>query len=372
MIEIQDDEITSVLRSSIHSFALAEMWPMAESIDKSGQVPADMWQKIDDLGFTRPEIGEEYLTPYQYLVVAEELGRGDPAIALGALSKSHLAFLLYLCEPKNVPESLLSKLGDETIETSLYLYEGFGRSPDEFLTTATSKNDNWTITGQKYVVGGPALPDLAAVLARDASDGSLKLFLIDAKESEGITVERDGEKVASCGLGGGAPVSRVRLENVNSAVELNTDAETLLRAISLVRLTPAAVMVGATARGIEYSAEYANERIAFGKPISQHQGVSFMLADASMSLDAVRMALQDATNGIDNKDDAQSISDLVSRICNDTFSATLQATRDCVQVLGGHGFIKDHPVERLYRAAVGIASLDTELRSLIPVTTRIS
>ncbi len=372
MADIQNDEITTVLRNSLHGFALAELWPKAEIIDKSGQVPAEHWQKIDELGFTTPEIGETFLTPYQYLVVAEELGRGDPAVALGALCKSHFLFLASHCEPADFPCSILSKLNEEALETSLFLYEGFGRDPEEFVTTAIPTGAGWSITGLKYVVGGPALPDLAAVIARDSSDGALKAFIVEAKTSDGITVERDGAEVISCGLGGAAPVSRVRMDAVSATETLKIDADSLLRIINLIRLTPAAVAVGATAKCIEYAAEYANERIAFGKPISQHQGVSFMLVDGQMSLEAARLAFEDATSAIESNENASVVNDMVTRVCSDTFASVLQATRDCVQVLGGHGFIKDHPVERLYRTAVGMASLDTDLRHLAVITSRIS
>ena len=370
---MQDDEITRVLKETLENFAAAELWPSAEAIDHSGQVPAEHWQKIAELGVTAPVIGEEFLTPGQYLLVAEELGRGDPAVALGALGRAQLAVLASAAEPVSLPESLRATLADANKTTAVLLYEGFGRAPENYSATATPTDTGWTIDGLKYTVGGPARPDLAAVIARDTGDANLKAFIVEPQNASGFEVERDGAQVATCGLGGAAPVSRVRLNGVPAIAVLELNEDALLRTVSLLRLSPAAVAVGTTAKGIEYAAEYANERVSHGKPIAAHQGVSFMLVDARLSLDALRLAFEDVAAAIaDDSASGAAVSELTTRICRDAYQAALQGTRDCVQVLGGHGFIKDHPVERLYRAALGIAALDCDTRRLLAVSSRIS
>ena len=108
-------------------------------------------------------------------------------------------------------------------------------------------------------------------------------------------------------------------------------------------------------RAVDYASNYATERVAFGRPIAAFQGVSFLMAEALTRIAAVRLDLLDAAAQIDCGTVAE---DAVTWAVNYATAAATQATRDAVQVLGGHGFITDHPVELWYRAAAALAALD--------------
>jgi alkylation response protein AidB-like acyl-CoA dehydrogenase len=161
-----------------------------------------------------------------------------------------------------------------------------------------------------------------------------------------------------------APTANLKIDVVLPAHRLlggaNCDPELLARAIAHVRLTTAFIALGCAQRAIEYASHYATERIAFGRPIAQFQGTAFLMADAHIQINAARLesleiASRLATAGVAKLE--RSVSMALSYAC----ATATRATRDAVQVLGGHGFITDHPVERWYRAAAGLSTLDFDV-----------
>jgi alkylation response protein AidB-like acyl-CoA dehydrogenase len=128
--------------------------------------------------------------------------------------------------------------------------------------------------------------------------------------------------------------------------------------LARTRRLPAAVALGAGTRAREYAHAYAAQRIAFGRPILDFQGVAFPLVDAAMQLDAAWLGLLDLATRIDNSDpDAPKE---VSAMINECHAAATAATREGIQTLGGHGFLADHPVERWYRCTALLSTLDSD------------
>jgi alkylation response protein AidB-like acyl-CoA dehydrogenase len=127
-----------------------------------------------------------------------------------------------------------------------------------------------------------------------------------------------------------------------------------------MRLTVPAVAIGAARAANAYAAAYAQERMAFGRPISAFQGVAFLVADADTAIDAARLSLWSAANELDRITDVAVLDDLVSSTVARVCAAMERVTRDAVQVLGGSGFVKDHPVEYWWRSAMTLAAIDTD------------
>jgi hypothetical protein len=179
------------------------------------------------------------------------------------------------------------------------LYEGFGRSPREYRTfIRVSPDGSVQVSGRKVAVPFAGVAELMLVVGTDVE------------------------------------TSRLR------AVVLGADT-------------------GTSQRAIDYSAKYATERIAFGRPIAGFQGVSFRLAEAQIRVDAARLEMLDAADLLD-RGGADKADAAVTKAVNYAGEVAMQSTRDAVQVLGGHGFVTDHPVELWYRCAVALAVLDTD------------
>jgi alkylation response protein AidB-like acyl-CoA dehydrogenase len=135
------------------------------------------------------------------------------------------------------------------------------------------------------------------------------------------------------------------------------DPSSLERAVGRVRLSVAAAGIGTAQRAIDYASVYATERVAFGRPIAAFQGISFLLAEALTRVSAARSEILDTATRLD-RPGAAGTEAAVTRAVNYAGVVATQSTRDALQVLGGHGFITDHPVELWYRAAATLSALD--------------
>jgi alkylation response protein AidB-like acyl-CoA dehydrogenase len=127
-----------------------------------------------------------------------------------------------------------------------------------------------------------------------------------------------------------------------------------------MRLTVPAVAIGAARAANQYAARYAQERMAFGRPIAAFQGVAFLVADADTAIDVARLALWSAVCEMERATDVRALDDLVTSAVSRICSAMERVTRDAVQVLGGSGYVTDHPVEHWWRSVMTLASIDTD------------
>ncbi|MBA7568515.1 putative acyl-CoA dehydrogenase fadE25 [subsurface metagenome] len=121
-----------------------------------------------------------------------------------------------------------------------------------------------------------------------------------------------------------------------------------MRTLDLARPTDAILAVGIAQGALNYAKEYAKQRVQFGRPIAEFQGIQFMLADMAMQLEAARTLVYRAVSFIDDGAPDPMTSAMANCFATDT---AMKVTTDAIQVLGGYGYMKDHPVERMFRDA---------------------
>ena len=363
MIDMTLSESQVALLDVVSQFAARELRPAGAEADGNSQVPHALAAKIAELGVTAP-VPEAYgggglLEPWDYLAVAEALAHGDPGIALAALTSGHAALLIGVCGSPGQQDRYLPGFASGSSVGSLLLYEGYGRGPGELTTTARRDAGEWVITGTKDPVFHANDGTISVIVAVESDADKLHAFVVEGRPP-GLAVIRD-DTGRTLGLRA-APSAAVRLNQVRLApdAELPADQTTLRRCIAWVRLTLAALAIGTAAAAIEHAVGYAKERMAFGKPIASYQGVSFLLANAVMSVEASRMALWEAACVLDELKSPTELDDVATRVVNRATARAVTITRDAVQVLGGHGYIVDHPVERWYRAAMALAATDLD------------
>ena len=215
-------------------------------------------------------------------------------------------------------------------------------------TTATATADGYLLNGVKALVPRGADADLFIVGAR--LDGRPVLFLVEAGTS-GLEVEGDpamGVRAAS--------LTKLSLTDVAvpaDAVLGATDGSTYTECVRLSRLAWCALAVGTAQAVLDYVTPYVKEREAFGEPIAHRQSVAFMVANIAIELQSMRLlTYKAASRAAAGKDFAREVA-LARKLCADK---GMRIGLDGVQLLGGHGFVKEHPVERWYRdlRAVGV------------------
>ena len=362
MYGLQVSEDDQLLVETLHGFAEKELRGAAREAERASATPTGIAAALHRMGVAAPvpeEFGGQGIPALSSaLRIAEELAWGDPAIALAALTAGHAALLIAECGSAAQKTHYLPRFAAESpLRASVLLYEGFGRQPSELETRAKANGVKWTVTGEKLAVLHPDDAELSVLIARDLADGALAAFVIEGRPT-GWSVTRDDRKVGKAALEA-MPTGSVRLD----ALELPADARlaggtALARALARVRLTHAAVMLGCARAAKEFAQGYANERVAFGRPIAAFQGVAFPLADRDMAIDAARLELFDVADAIAEIDEPAEIENLCRMVVSRCGEVVLQTTRDGVQTLGGHGFIREYPVERWYRSAAALSALD--------------
>jgi alkylation response protein AidB-like acyl-CoA dehydrogenase len=226
-------------------------------------------------------------------------------------------------------------------------------------TARRSDRNTWVVNGHKDAVVNLPGADLSVVVAREHATGGLCAFLID-QPSASLSIERDDAELGKLGLSA-APTAAFVIDELvaDDAARLaagSTDA--VERAVCRYRLTIAAIAVGTASAAFDYAAHYANERIAFGKPISSFQSIGFMLVDMRMAIEAARLSVWEAACAVDGAAVRRPLETLTDNAVSYACAVATRSTRQAVQVLGGHGYLADHPVERWYRGAAALSVMD--------------
>jgi alkylation response protein AidB-like acyl-CoA dehydrogenase len=283
-------------------------------------------------------------------LVTEALAKGDMGLAVACLAPGAVATALSLWGSDEQQSTYLpSFTGDDVPAAALALTEPRplfdALSPE---TTATRDGDGFVLHGVKSLVPRAAEAELFVVGAM--LDGRPALFLVESA-TEGLLVESEPSMgVRAAGLG------RVVLAScrVGSISLLGGDrGEAYTDAVRLARLGWCALAIGTGQAVLEYVVPYVNEREAFGEPISHRQSVAFMVANIAIELQSMRLVTyRAASRAAQGKRFDREVA-LARRLCADR---GMQIGNDGVQLLGGHGFVKEHPVERWYRdlRAVGV------------------
>jgi alkylation response protein AidB-like acyl-CoA dehydrogenase len=283
-------------------------------------------------------------------LVAEALAKGDMGLAVATLAPGSVATALGLWGTDAQQQTYLPAFtGDDVPAAALALTE-----PTVLFdvlnpsTTAERTADGYVLNGVKSLVARGAEAELFVVGA--SLDGTPVLFLVESS-TPGLAVEADpamGVRAAS--------LTKLTLTDVKvpeDAVLGATDGSTYTECVRLSRLAWCALAVGTGQAVLDYVTPYVKEREAFGEPIAHRQSVAFMVANIAIELQSMRLlTYKAASRAAAGKDFSREVA-LARKLCADK---GMQIGLDGVQLLGGHGFVKEHPVERWYRdlRAVGV------------------
>ena len=357
LFDLNYDEEQMMVRETIQQFA-TKMRLAAEKIDETGLIPEGLSKEFQELQLGYLQVPEslggmmkEQSTVTQMMIV-ETLAHGDLGQAL-ALYSSHsvLNALVKWGSEAQQQELIPAFLAEQPIYASIAVNEPFPLfSPFELNTQAVRSGQDFLINGKKNIVPLGSSASFFLIAAKTADLG-IQLFILD-KNAEGITIESD----RSMGLNA-AGLSTLHLKNVrvDKSAQLGGDEGIdYNNFINYSKLGWCALAVGCGQAVLDYVIPYANERYAFGEPISHRQAVAFMIADIKIELDGMRLLTQRAAARAEQGLDFQKEVYLAHIFCSEK---SMQIGSNGVQLLGGHGYVRDFPVERWYRdlRAVAIA-----------------
>lgn len=359
MISFDPTEEQRMIVDAVKRFATNEMRRAYRDADETGEIPAGVIRRGWDIGLIPGNIPEaeggfgETHSVITGALFAEELAWGDLSMALHLLAPALVAVPVLLSGTEEQKETYLPLFCDATYKaaTAALTEPRFDFDPNGLHTTAVLEDDEYVLNGQKCYV--PLAPEAHLMLVYAAENGATQGFIVE-KGTPGLEV---GEREKNMGIKALATyeltLSDCRVPRANRlGGEAGCD---FTRILNHCRVGLAAMAVGVARASFEYARDYAKERVQFGEPIAHRQAIAFMLAQMATEVDATRLMVWEAAWKLDRGEDATKEAYLAKSYADDM----VVWVTDCgVQTLGGHGYIREHPVELWLRNGRGFVAFD--------------
>src|SRR4051794_33416585 len=354
VFDLTPTEDEQMLVDVVTEYAEEVLRPSAADANEACEAPQDVLKASLEIGLPILGVSEELegianeRSAVAGVLVAEALAKGDMGLAVATLAPGAVATALALWGSDEQQATYLPAFtGDDVPAAALALAEPRPLfDPLSLETKAVRRGDGFVLDGVKS--GMPRGHDAELFLVGAELEGEPQLFLVESS-TDGVTIEND----PSMGVRA-AGISRLVLEGVEvGSIAPLGDADTYREAVRLSRLGWCALAVGTAQAVLDYVVPYVNERKAFGEPISNRQSVAFMVANIAIELQSMRLlTYKAAARAAQGKSFEREVA-LARKLCTEK---GMQIGLDGVQLLGGHGYVKEHPVERWYRdlRAIGV------------------
>lgn len=364
MAEFTLDEDQQQIQDLMRKFAANELRKIARDCDEAAKLPDDLLEKVWELGFCPGPVEEKYggfemgRSAVTSAIMLEELAWGDVSLALGALSPLLMMIPILECGTDAQKEEWLPKFCDEQFfhATAALMEPRITFDAGDLQATVALDGDTVVLNGTKCMV---PLADSAehilvyATTEKGAGADSVEAIIVD-KGTSGMTI---GEREKNMGLRP-LPLFPVTFKDCKVSSSRRVGGEggiDYMRLLNLSRANLCAMAVGVARASHEYALEYAKERHAFGEPIASRQAIAFMLAESAIEIAGMRLLAWRAAWRLDRKEDATRDTTLARMYCADQ---TMNIVDYGVQILGGHGYIREHPVELWFRNGRAFSSLE--------------
>ena len=346
-----------LLREAIRSVCDDKIAPLAAEVDASGEFPQQSYDALRKADFHAVHIPEEYggagADALATCIVIEEVARVCASTSLIPAVNKLGTMPLLIAASEDIRKRYLPSVASGEAMFSYALSEPeAGSDAAAMRTTATRDGDAYVLNGAKRWITNAGVSDYYTVMAItdvDAGANGVSAFVVE-KSDAGFTFGAPEKKLGIKG----SPTRELYFDDCRIPAERLIGAEgsgfkTALRTLDHTRVTIAAQAVGIATGALEVATSYAKERKQFGKAIADFQGIQFMLADMAMKLEAARQMTYVAAAKSQRGDaDLTFFGAAAKCFASDV---AMEVTTDAVQVLGGYGYVKDYPVERMMRDA---------------------
>lgn len=356
-MDFELNEEQRMWKEMVHNFVAQEVKPLAQMVDEEGQFNWQATKKMGPIGLLGLNVPEEFggaeVDAISAAIAVEELGWGCGSTALSISAHNGLGCApLTLFGDDEVKQRFLQPVASGEGQLAALALTEPGAGSDlqgGVLTRAELAGDEWVINGTKMWCTNASIADYIVTLVRtDPRGGSHSLSLIVVPtDAPGLTIGPPEKKM---GLKG-SPTNPVTYEDVHVPENYLLGAvgqglQQTLRILDWGRVSIGALSVGLAQAAFEEAVRYANERHTFGVPLTQHQAIQFMLADAATQIQAARLFVYYAAW---LKDQGRPFSTEASMAKLNASEMAEKVCRDAIQILGGYGYSRDYPVERIYR-----------------------
>ncbi len=359
MISFSLTEEQQMLVDAVRRYAERDLRKSLREADESGQLPDGLISAGWELGLIPSSIPETYggfgeHSALTGVLFAEELAWGDLSAAINLLAPNLLVTPILEYGTDKQKQDLLPQFCDMEFvpATAAIIEPRLTFDPHNLQTTAVRQNGQYLLNGQKACV--PLAADAKQILVYANENGQTQAFIVGS-DAPGLSI---GPREKNMGLKA-LPTYTLKLEDckIDAANKIGgDDGINFAHLQSYSHVALAAMAVGVARASYEYALEYAKEREAFGEPIASRQAIAFMLAEMAIEIDATRLMVWEAAWMLDQGKNAVKEASMAKRYADDM---VMKVTDGGLQVLGGHGYIREHPVELWLRNGRGFAVLDT-------------
>ena len=335
-----------------HDFAARELRPIAAEWDEREAYPPDLVAKAARAGLTSYAIPAEYggggADAVTSALISEELSWGCAGLASTIQATMFPVRPLLRFGTEAQRERYLPLLAREegTLAAIAFTEAHAGSDLAAIRAQARRDRDGYVLTGEKVYVTNGGIADVTVLFAK--LDGEITAFLVE-RDDPGVRAGREERKLGlRASYTGSVLLDDARIPADRLVGQAGQGFEIALDFFQASRPQVAAGAVGVARAAFEHATEYAREREAFGRPILARQGVSFKLADMAMRIEAARLLVWRACAALAAGEDAGLLGSYAKAFAADV---AMDATTEAVQVLGGAGVMRDHPVEKWMRDA---------------------
>jgi alkylation response protein AidB-like acyl-CoA dehydrogenase len=345
------------IRAAVRAVCDAKVAPYAADVDENARYPQEAADALLAADFHAPHVPEEYggagADALATVLVIEEVARACASSSLIPAVNKLGSLPLLIAGSEELKKNYLGKLAAGEGGFSYCLSEpDAGSDAVGMKARAVRDGDVWVLNGVKRWITNAGVSEFYTVMAVTDSEKRSKgisAFVVE-KSDEGLSFGAPEKKLGIKG----SPTREVYLDNVRIPAERmigaeGTGFETAMKTLDHTRVTIAAQAVGIAQGALDYALGYAQERKQFGKPIADFQGLQFMLAEMGMKVEAARQMTY-AAAGRSERGDADLTFFGAAAKCFAS-DVAMEVAVNAVQVLGGYGFTRDYPVERMMRDA---------------------
>jgi alkylation response protein AidB-like acyl-CoA dehydrogenase len=356
MIEFSPEQ--EEFRKSVARFVDAEVTPAAQALDERGEFPATLFRRIGELGYLGLRYPEKYggadADMTTYCLFAEELARGSLSVAAAAAMQGLMGtHFIHKYGSETLRERyLVPALRGEIVATFAMTEPNAGSDVANLTTRAERRGAGWVLRGAKTWVTSAPVADVLTVAAKTSGERGLKniaLFLLDRGTMRGITLGKPIDKMAVRASATG----EILLEDVEVPPEHLLGGETggaekIGGILAEIRIMTAALSVGLARAAYDVALAYSRERVAFGKPIGEHQAIGFKLADMLTAIHAAALSTYQAAARLDAGRPVAREAAMTKLFASE---AAVKVTDEAARILGSYGLAMEYPVQRFFRDA---------------------
>jgi alkylation response protein AidB-like acyl-CoA dehydrogenase len=345
-------------RKSVARFVDAEVVPAAEALDERAEFPTKLFKRLGELGYLGLRYPESYggagADMITYCLFAEELARGSLSVAAAAAMQSLMGtdFIYTYGSEELRQRYLVPALRGDLVATFALTEPGAGSDVASIAARAERRGDRWVLRGTKTWVTSAPVADVLTVAAKTSDERGMKniaLFLLDRSTMRGITLGKAIDKMSVRG----SVTGEILLEDVEVPAGHLLGGETggvekISGILSEIRVMTAAISVGLSRAAYQAANQYARERVAFGKPIAEHQAIAFKLADMLTSLHAAVLMTYQAAAQLDAGRVITREAAMTKLFASET---AVKITDEAARIFASYGLAMEYPVQRYFRDA---------------------